>query len=148
MTWSAGIVSIKGWQDVFRLDSSKASAAKVIAGAVFRPSGSRIIIKKFFLSSVSCWTTKSLCITLQIISASDVFGIPSSRVKVFWNRVCLLVRERNCLGKCRRESGHSRVPVPPARITGCKDMNREPVNSCRATYTLVLVNIMDILTRF
>ena len=36
-----------------------------------------------------------------------------------WNRLSWPKMSANCLGKLLRDSGQSRVPEPPHRITGC-----------------------------
>ena len=40
------------------------------------------------------------------------------RRAVSCSMVCLLVRASSCFGYISRDSGHSRVPAPPERITG------------------------------
>jgi len=66
----------------------------------------------------------------QIICAQEmVFGcdvrreshaltVTVARTTVCWNRVESPASGRNCLGRFWRDSGQSRVPRPPLRITG------------------------------
>src|SRR5438093_8394861 len=55
-------------------------------------------------------------------AATLAFGAASTTVRNSdcWNSVLppLPASARNCLGICPRDSGHSRVPLPPAMITG------------------------------
>ena len=44
--------------------------------------------------------------------------MPARRAAVSCSMVCLPVRASSCLGYISRDSGQSRVPAPPERITG------------------------------
>jgi hypothetical protein len=46
-------------------------------------------------------------------------GDAAKRDTAAWNSVSEPPRARNCFGKPARDSGHKRVPPPPAMTTGC-----------------------------
>src|SRR3989344_7290298 len=94
------------------------SAASVRAGAVLRPTGSRMISAGVFPSCRNCSAIRKRCSSLHTSSGSATCSIPSRRDTVCCNSVCSPRRQRSCLGYCSRESGHKRVPEPPDRITG------------------------------
>ena len=91
-------------------------AARVMAGAVFRETGSRSrllvsIFGKSFLTRLAC----SLLATTIIFSPGIIFFILSSVIR---NMVCpSLVIGRNAFGLESVESGRRRFPLPPTNIT-------------------------------
>ena len=99
---------------------SAANAAKAIAGAVFLPKGSRIILSGITFNALICSATINLCSSLQINIQLFIFSSFSNLSWVFWSSD-LLLSETNgkyCFGKLLLESGQSLVPVPPHKITG------------------------------
>ena len=96
------------------------SVAKRIAGAVFLDSGSSIIGPGSIPISVNCWLTKKRKSEVVIVTWGwnwrilDVFNLSAD----CWKRLFLLMIFRNCFGYDFLESGHNRVPNPPANITG------------------------------
>jgi hypothetical protein len=86
-----------------------------MAGAVLRPTGST---RKFSRGiSGACCMSSSACsraVTTRICSG---LNMGSRRSTVSWNIVRSPRSRSICLGRLCRLSGHSRVPLPPARIT-------------------------------
>src|SRR5688572_6945799 len=91
------------------------SAATASAGAVLRPTGSRICSAPRCLS---CSAMMKRCSWLLMTIGAAQPARPSSRPTVSCSRVRSLSRVRNCLGSDLRDMGHNRVPEPPHRITG------------------------------
>ncbi len=55
--------------------------------------------------------------------------MPASRVTVSCSMVSLPVSASNCLGYISRDSGQSRVPAPPDRITGINRVMIRPLQN-------------------
>ena len=124
MTWSEGSTSRSTSSPsgaapptAFR-EANADRAATAIAGAVLRPSGSNST-RPVGSRPCSCiWAAaRKRCSLLQITKGGVSSGRPPSRFRVSPNSVWP-PRSMNCLGYRRRESGQSRVPVPPHKITG------------------------------
>ena len=112
MTWSDGMTSIGA------VGSSAASAASAIAGAVFRPIGSRMIEAGAVPASASCASIWSTCIALATTIGAAKCSPASVRRAVSCSIVSSAVSARNCLGSSGRDIGHNLVPDPPDRMTG------------------------------
>lgn len=102
--------------------TSATNAAKVNAGAVFRPNGSSSRVGLVKPISSNCSAVINLYSSLETTMGLSATGIAPEkfimRAAVACNIVSLLVSESNCLGYLSRESGHKRVPDPPERMTG------------------------------
>ncbi|SOZ37912.1 protein of unknown function (plasmid) [Cupriavidus neocaledonicus] len=127
--WSAGVTTSTA-SPPSPAPASACSAATVSAGAVLRPHGSdstRAALPARFIMSVIMKRCSSPQTT--ICAASMPSGRPASaatparRLAVASSSVSSAIRFSNCLGNCSRDSGHRRVPAPPARITGCTTGN-------------------------
>ena len=112
MTWSEGNMPITA------VGSRRArrNAARPIAGAVFRPTGSATIC--FLSSLLSCRTIASRRSSLVMTQKCFVLASGRSRSTVSWIMLFLLLSGSSCLAMRLRLSGQKRVPRPPARITG------------------------------
>ncbi len=86
-----------------------------MAGAVLRPTGSRIMLFDSLLSWRSCSATER-CSSLQMTIGSWI-SRPESRVMVSCSMEFCPNRRRTVSGKARETSAR-RLPVPPAIITG------------------------------
>lgn len=93
-------------------------AATAIAGAVFLPTGSRIMESGFTFIALNCSATMNLCSSLQTTTGSEISSTPFSLRSVFWRRVLSSTRFISCLGYSSLDRGQSLVPEPPASITG------------------------------
>ena len=116
--WSAGVTTSIGSSP----SDLAASAARVKAGAVLRPTGSSKAAPSSMPASRSCSDARNRCSSPVTIKGLAIWmsSAPSAtkRCAAIWNRLSLPVSERNCLGKPARERGHRRVPEPPHRMTG------------------------------
>jgi hypothetical protein len=116
--WSAGVTTITGSPPSARA----CRAASVSAGAVLRPAGSSSTAAGSWRISRSCSSVRKRCSALPTTtSGCTARSGPASaarRCAACWNRLESPDSTRNCLGKPARDSGHSRVPLPPAMITG------------------------------
>ncbi|SOZ29882.1 hypothetical protein CBM2609_B10133 [Cupriavidus taiwanensis] len=130
--WSAGVTTSTA-SPPSPAAASACSAATVSAGAVLRPHGSdstRAGLPARFIMSVIMKRCSSPQTT--ICAASMPSGRPASaatparRLAVASSSVSSAIRFSSCLGNCSRDSGHKRVPAPPARITGCTTGNAAP----------------------
>lgn len=92
-------------------------AASATAGAVFLPTGSRIIWKSSTPNCRNCSATINLCSLLLTMTGGKQFN-PSSLFNVSWSKLFSLINDKNCFGYNERERGHKRVPEPPAIIIG------------------------------
>ena len=64
-----------------------------------------------------CSATRNRCSWLHTtIGAAN--PSPLARAAVSWIMVRSEISGQNCLGKLSRDTGHSRVPDPPDKITG------------------------------
>src|SRR5690606_24110919 len=114
MTWSEGSTSSTGSPPAARA----CRAAAAIAGAVLRPTGSSSRAAGVTSSWRSCSATMKRCSSLATTIGAARPGRPSSRCQVACSRLRSPTRGWNCLGCVSRDSGHSRVPEPPERMTG------------------------------
>src|SRR5690606_16471892 len=87
------------------------------AGAVLRPMGSTTTFDGGEPASSSWATTSATCARLHT-TRGGADSPPATRRTVAWMRVSSPTREWNCLGRVADDSGHSRVPLPPDRMTG------------------------------
>src|SRR5690349_2766909 len=93
-----------------------------MAGAVLRPTGSSRIAVGASCISRSCSATRKRCASLHTMTGPAALAKPARRAAVSWNMVRSPVRARSCLGRSSRDSGQSRVPEPPERMTGTSFM--------------------------
>ena len=114
MTWSAD--STNNSASFSPLIDCNAAAA--IAGAVFLPIGSSRIVGLVMSICLHCSATKKRWSALQIIIGSARLSKPLKRNIVSCSMVLSPTKGKYCLGYCLRDSGQSRVPEPPERITG------------------------------
>ena len=98
--------------------SRRRSAARVRAGAVLRPSGSMMMPSGDTPTARSWSTAKKRWASLQTMSGISTDVSPSRRRTVCWSMLSSSTMGKNCLGCCSRDRGQSRVPEPPAIITG------------------------------
>ena len=97
--------------------SATSTAAAAIAGALLRPTGSSMMRALVMPTSRSCSAIRNRWSSLQTtIGAAKPGPLPRSTVS------CSRLRSdssgQSCFGKLSRETGHSRVPEPPERMTG------------------------------
>jgi hypothetical protein len=95
---------------------NRRKAARPIAGAVLRPTGSAITCG--FGNFGSCFRIAERRSLLVMIQKCFAEASGSSRATVCWIIVCLPSSASNCLARFFRLKGQKRVPRPPARITG------------------------------
>src|SRR5215471_5883908 len=88
-----------------------------MAGAVLRPKGSRTVARGVMRSWRSCSATRNRCASLQTMTGAAAAS-PSRRSTVCCSNVRVPMSGKSCLGYSSRDSGHSRVPAPPERMTG------------------------------
>src|SRR4051812_2708903 len=93
-------------------------AASVSAGAVPRPFGSSRMARGLAPTRASCDCTMKRCDSLQTRSGSPIAATPRQRSAVSCSSVCSPFRACSGFGWYSRDSGQSRVPEPPHRITG------------------------------
>ena len=121
--WKAGTSPIwwsEGSSSITACGSALASinAATVAAGAVLRPIGSRTSARGWTAMSRSCSAIRNRCSSLQRIVGGANPSAPT-RSTVSCSMLLSEVSCRSCFGRSVRDSGQSRVPVPPERMTGC-----------------------------
>jgi len=92
------------------------NAARAIAGAVLRATGSRIIEPSAFISRI-CSAVRKRCSSLHTTIASPSQAV-CARSSVVCNKDLSLSSFKNCLGYKDLDNGQRRVPDPPARTTG------------------------------
>src|SRR5690606_27582870 len=114
ITWSEGSTSSTGSPPPARA----CRAAAAMAGAVLRPTGSSSRAAGATPTWRSCSATMKRCSSLATTMGAARPGRPSRRCQVACSRLRSPTRGWNCLGCVSRDSGHSRVPEPPERITG------------------------------
>ena len=103
-------------------------AAAAIAGAVLRPSDSRMNPKGMGISPVSRYSSAVLKNRSRLVTVrtSTTFGKPLARKNDFCSKLWPSAKRIKGLGCCSRDTGHKRVPAPPERITGINCMvNRQ-----------------------
>ena len=89
-----------------------------MAGAELRPTGSSKICGSATPASRSCSATRKRCSWLHTTTGGAKPGpTPRRAVSTIIER-SLFSSPQNCLGKLSRDTGHSRVPEPPDRMTG------------------------------
>src|SRR5919198_3673688 len=110
MKWSEGMASSTGSSQ-----PTMCIAASVSAGAVLRPLGSSNIALGFAPVRASCACTMKRCVSLHTRSGS---ARPAQRTAVSCKSVRSPFSACRGFGWYSRESGQSRVPDPPHRITG------------------------------
>src|SRR5476649_1752962 len=99
-------------------------AAMAAAGAVLRPTGSSTIAWGEIPAWRICSAIRKRCSMLQTISGAAK-SASATRSPVSWIRLFSPAKTSNCLGKRLRDSGQSRDPAPPERMTGViEDMGR------------------------
>src|SRR5438105_926015 len=113
MTWSDGMARSTGSSQLTRC-----IAASVSAGAVPRPLGSSRIALGFAPARVSCACTMKRWVSLHTRSGSPAAASPAQRITVSCSSVRAPFSACSGFGWYSRDSGHSRVPDPPQRITG------------------------------
>ena len=113
MTWSAAtiITSALGSR------RSAMSMPAATAGAVSRRSGSSTMVALRPICSVCSRTKKRNASWVITIGGSNSSG-SDTRARACWKVERSPTSGRNCLGMPSRETGHSRVPEPPARMRG------------------------------
>ena len=125
--WSAGVTTSTGSAPC----CTACSAASVMAGAVLRPAGSSST-----LQARQC--------PARATGRAPGSGAPRCRrrrcrpprcpvaasacqaQRRLLEQAVLACSTRNCFGYWARDSGHSRVPQPPAMMTGCSAIGRVP----------------------
>ena len=99
------------------LSCATSSAAAAIAGAELRPIGSSMMRARLNPASRICSAIRKRWSWLHTtIGASKPLPAPRSAVSCSSERS--EISGQSCLGKLSRDTGHSRVPEPPDRITG------------------------------
>src|SRR4051812_17638465 len=98
--------------------SKACNAATAAAGAVFRPSGSSSSVDIESPISRICSVTMNRCSSLPTTIGGANSDLSDTRLAVCWKSVSSPWIGRNCFGNDSRDSGHSRVPVPPHIRTG------------------------------
>src|SRR5579862_918236 len=96
---------------------SAQSAATATAAAVLRPAGSSTTVAAM-PTSASWSLTRNRCASLQITIGAAPPETAAARSAVSCSSVLSVTSGRNCLGRSWRDTGHSRLPAPPQRITG------------------------------
>src|SRR6266516_6491463 len=94
------------------------AAAQPIAAAVLRPIGSPSIWETGIVGRCSC--TSSIILRPVTTHACSGDMSPSTRARDSCIILLPFGNGKNCLGKLGVLSGHSRVPLPPARITALR----------------------------
>ena len=94
------------------------SAATATAGAVFRPTGSRMIAAGFVPTCSICSATMKRWLSLHTTIGAATSATPSTRLAVSCSMVWSPTSGSSCFGYSSRDSGHRRVPEPPERMTG------------------------------
>src|SRR5580765_9008310 len=119
MTWSAGSTSSTGSSALGCAGSPlrAACAASAMAGAVLRPKGSSSVARGSMCSCRSCSATRKRCASLHTTTGAPAVS-PCRRSTVCCSIVRAPVSGSSCFGYSSRDSGHSRVPAPPDRMTG------------------------------
>ena len=113
MAWSAAIIHSR----LSGSSSAASKAAAAMAGALLRPTGSSTMRASATPAARSCSAIRKRCSWLQTTIGGAKPG-PRARDAVSCISVCSDVSGQSCLGKLSRETGHSRVPEPPDRMTG------------------------------
>ena len=116
MEWSAGSASNTS-SSLSDMDMQYI-AAKVRAGAVFLPVGSKIIFAGLQFISLRWSDTKNLCSSLQSTIGLIKLGIFSNLSIVSCRKEYFFSMLRNGFGYLSRERGHSLLPEPLARMIG------------------------------
>ena len=97
--------------------SATSTAAAAMAGALLRPTGSSTIRALVMPTSRNCSAIRNRCSSLQTtIGGANPGPLPRSTVSCSSERSDS--NGQSCFGKLSRETGHSRVPEPPERMTG------------------------------
>ena len=91
--------------------------ANATAGAVLRPCGSRISALACKFICRNCSATMKRCSSLHTTNGAAASS-PVVRRRVSCSMVISPASGKNCLGWVSRETGHKRLPTPPARSTG------------------------------
>ena len=99
------------------LVSATSRAAAVIAGALLRPIGSSRIRACSTPAARTCSATRKRCSWLQT-SSGAAQPAPIARFTVSWISVSSDSSGQYCFGKLSRDTGQSRDPEPPDRMTG------------------------------
>ena len=94
------------------------AAAQPTAADVLRPTGSPRICCTGTEGTCSC-TSSAITRPVTTHVRSGAYSV-SIRARDSWIKLLPLGSGKNCLGKLVVLSGHSRVPLPPARITALK----------------------------
>ena len=118
--WSDGATSA-------RLPGARCSSHKLAAstaGAVLRAAGS-MITAAGVMPMAANWSRTTKRNSAEVTITGGANPSPDRRRAVAWNRLSSPTSLENCLGKPWRDTGHSRVPEPPQRITG---WTRPPVS--------------------
>ena len=129
MTWSDGSTSSTGSAP----SAIACKAATAIAGAVLRPTGSRIRAAGLTPICCNCSATRKRCSSFATTIGALAPGRPRRRSHVACSRVSSPTSGRNCFGWASRDSGHSRVPEPPERSTGMSAVMGLQSNGIRAS---------------
>ena len=113
-TWSAAMISTTAWGSI----AAACTAATATAAAESRPCGSSRMSAEI-PSCPHCSATMKRA-SAEAMTVGLAKTAPSAtRSRLAWKvEVCASTSRANCLGMLSREAGHSRVPVPPHRITG------------------------------
>ena len=119
MAWSDGITTR------IAVGSSRLTdrAATAIAAAVLRATGSRMIARGVDAGALELLLhQEAMIVVAQQRSAPRSRRPAVRRFSVAPRKLELwpLKKRMNCFGYMARDSGHSRVPEPPERMTGCK----------------------------
>ena len=101
----------------FGSSSAASSAAAAIAGAELRPTGSSTMRGPTMPASRICSATRNRWSWLHTTIGGAKPG-PTARRAVSSIIDRSDTSGQNCFGKLSRDTGHSRVPEPPERMTG------------------------------
>ena len=97
--------------------SAVSRAAAAIAGALLRPTGSNTIRAPVMPAARSCSAIRNRCSWLQT-TTGGAKAAPVARSAVSWINERSEISGQSCFGKLSRDTGQSRVPEPPERMTG------------------------------
>ena len=84
---------------------------------MFLEAGSRMMVALEWPMADNCSAARKRWLSEQTTTAGAA-DAPEKRSSVSCNKECCEPMLRNCLGNSALDSGQSRVPMPPARMTG------------------------------
>ena len=89
-----------------------------MAGALLRPTGSSRMRGVAMPAARSCSAIRNRCSSLHTMIGGGEAGRRGARSAVSCSSVRSESSGQSCLGKLSRDTGQSRVPEPPERMTG------------------------------